>query len=301
MSEFTPKDISRKYTPRSYRYVLRQGKPFDLIMSASGSMASDFIKKTSSIVDGRGDFSHVGILVTREIFPNFKELKNGKLYIWECLKANSDGNKKSHVVKGGGKYGVQIRDLEAIVNEYSKDKNKYIAWLQLINNPWCKRKGENGKVFTERRDWLIERMQAFYLLISEKYYERDYLGLVTSAIPQMKEIHKLTSRFIYNISLNDQVSFTDFVRILFTENRPDSLMSMNNDNSRYKLGNHYFETLKLETSEWLFCSEMVVIIYREIGNLSDDVDPAIVMPIDLMGNKEKHIDKFLEYPILINP
>jgi hypothetical protein len=69
---------------------------------------------------GRGDFSHIGLAITRDAL-DLPCLEPGKLYVWESTFSAPAGffarftDKVPDRETEGVRFGVQIRDLELVV------------------------------------------------------------------------------------------------------------------------------------------------------------------------------------------
>ena len=113
--------------------------PLDIILFRGTDGVSDLIRVVEQDVRGCGDFSHAGIIVTRELLPNLTKLEAKKLYVMEStmsypLPLVSDG--PPNILTGKGYFGVQIRDFEEVLTSYTKAKGALVAWVRLPNSPW---------------------------------------------------------------------------------------------------------------------------------------------------------------------
>src|SRR5512143_3628687 len=81
---------------------------------------------------GRGDFSHAGMAVTRAAL-DLPFLESGRGYVWESTLSAPAGfwarftDKIPDVETKGLRFGVQLRDLEAVIEGYSSNGGK-VAW-----------------------------------------------------------------------------------------------------------------------------------------------------------------------------
>ncbi len=107
-------------------------RPFDLIFFKSGCLISSFEQLVSPNVTG-DFFTHVGIIVTREIL-DIPELENGKLYIFEST-LNGQSGFDVPDVDGKSCNGVQLRNLYSVIDAYKQLGDVVVAWGPLLNNP----------------------------------------------------------------------------------------------------------------------------------------------------------------------
>lgn len=111
-------------------------RPLDLILFSGTDLISDVVKAGEyiSLVENKGVekilFSHIGIVVNSEVLPSVKELQKDKFYILESTSniSSLDGPLN---VEGNRKFGVQIRDLQSVIQTY---KGK-VYYGSLINYP----------------------------------------------------------------------------------------------------------------------------------------------------------------------
>lgn len=120
---------------RLYDEVKNQIKPLDLLVFKGDDFVSDVI----SILEKRGhhyakggDFTHAGMVVSSEVL-NEPLLQEGKLYILESTVSGRLGSGVNNIY-GKSFLGVQIRDLEEVVNAYDKPNDTAIAWCPLISD-----------------------------------------------------------------------------------------------------------------------------------------------------------------------
>jgi hypothetical protein len=110
-------------------------KPLDLIIFRGSDFVSDTISLVENLGLGNGNWTHVGLVVTTDIMP----IKNGvkdKLYIWEStIGGNVLGIGLNDIEINKTVFGVQIRDLEEVVDKYDNNENTRIGWCKLLTNP----------------------------------------------------------------------------------------------------------------------------------------------------------------------
>lgn len=179
-------------------------RPFDIVFFKGGDFVSDFIrwsqKKSAKIKNlEKGDFSHVGIIVTTKIFDH-PNMIPGKYYVLESTISGYLGNNIKNI-DGNSLLGVQIRDFEALIPAYINSKTS-ISVGRLSNHPFnnisekrCKR------IFTE-----------FYNKHCGKYYEMDPIALSSSLCGCLRSFKK------YRLSDQDDYYFcSELVAKLFQD------------------------------------------------------------------------------------
>ena len=128
----------RHQTNISLKEALQKIKPLDIIAFKGSEFVSDLIAKMQKKVlnpDLEKMYSHVGIVVTREIL-NDPLLEPGKLYIWEATIAGKLGQNVYSLHHPDSEFlGTLIRPLEELLLNYNKNNNAYYAWCPLTTYP----------------------------------------------------------------------------------------------------------------------------------------------------------------------
>lgn len=214
-----------------YKHIIR---PLDLVMFRGGDFVSDIIryleKRKGNKISSSGyniesdDFSHVGTVVSREILDD-PRLEPGKLYIWESTMSGRLTD-KVYNMEDKSYLGVQLRDLDEVVNSYDSDPSTRIAF--------CPIKEEYINMWNEERVLLKQRFTGLFNKYNGTRYDANLYSLTSSMFkclrPKRDKVEDVTG-----------------------------------------------------TEEWLFCSEMVAMVYKELGFFSGNVEPKNVVPMDFLG------------------
>ena len=118
----------------SYSDFCKYAKPLDVLLFAGGDFVSSAIRKIERVKLGNGDFSHAGLVATRDLIDDNK-LVAGKFYTWEITMGGklNDGVPD---VRGKSFLGVQIREFDWVFDSFRGNLNTKIAWCRLKNNPF---------------------------------------------------------------------------------------------------------------------------------------------------------------------
>lgn len=221
--------------------------PLDLILFRGVDLISRVVEVAERKEIGCDRFSHVGIIVNSEILPSIRELEPGKFYIWE----STSTDKKDPVVDvedGKHHFGVQIRPLEDAVKIYTSVEGGTVTWGQLKDNPWndIKKKVE-----------IIGILDKVHADFGRRTYEANFLSLLAVVFPRLRRIRDLV----------DTTCIDSYK--LFTSWKTDSLIGPPN----------------VPIAGWLFCSELIAIIYQNLGILSKDYDARNMAPVDFIGSR----------------
>jgi hypothetical protein len=224
---------SQVIEPVEYAEIKHKFKPLDLLLFRGTDPVSIAIMKMQSMMGLNDEFSHAGVVVTRELLPHLKQLIPGRKYVWESTCSwvfASDGT--PCIVTGENKLGVQIRDLETVLCGYLAQEEARVVWCPLHSNPF-----KNDKAKT------IKSIEKMYLQFGAKKYENP-LGLCAAVIPILRK-----PRYVFNeveLQQNDKVL--------------TNLVNENFDGKR------------------LFCSELVTLIYQNLGLIDSHYNPSNILP-----------------------
>lgn len=107
-------------------------QPLDVILFRGMDPVSKAICFMEGKTFGRGDFSHAGMAITRDAL-DLPFLEPDRVYVWESTLSAPEGfwanftDKIPDVETKGLRFGVQLRDLELVVEGYSSNGGK-VAW-----------------------------------------------------------------------------------------------------------------------------------------------------------------------------
>src|SRR5262245_16096894 len=111
-------------------------QPLDLIFFRGVDPVSRAICFFQERQLGRGDFSHVGLAVTREVL-DLPFLEPDRVYVWESTLSAPSGffarftDRVPDAETEGLRFGVQLRDLELVVPGYESSGGK-VAWCRYL-------------------------------------------------------------------------------------------------------------------------------------------------------------------------
>jgi hypothetical protein len=227
-------------------------KPFDLVLFRGGEFVSDVISTVQKMVFGNGDFTHVGVVITPEIFE-FPNCEKGELYVWESTMSGKLGDGVNSTETKTGVFGVQIRKLKDVVDAYDSDPATKIAVAHLNNNPFDQLESEDGKQYEERIIPLKKKISDFHT----KRFGKGYDWIMSS------------------------LASAPFGCCVCINNCWDGLMSCLKCNC----------ASKFSSKDKYFCSELATEIYQVIGALPDDIIPNTMAPVEFLNlhNTQKSI------------
>lgn len=234
--------------------------PCDLLLFRGIDVISKTICKIEKFEMGDGDYSHVGIIVTRDVLPEVTELEPDRLYVLEStatIHKFTDGVPDVRTKRR--RIGVQIRDLELVVKIYLKNGGK-ISWGKLIRNPYLYNKKDTCRKINE----LVKR-------IGYKSYDFSIFDELAAAFSFLRPIRLKFEGFEY-----------EGMKILST-------LKITERKS--------MEEIKERV---LFCSDLVCLVYQTIGLIPIEIDSKDVMPIEFVkerikGTKVVNVVMELEY------
>lgn len=147
-------------------------KPLDCIFFKGTEFVSHAIVELEKITLGVGEWSHVGLVVNREILPNLK-VEDDDLYIWEStISSNCPLVTSDHTLDVESEepvFGVQLRKLKDVVKN-SINSSVKIGWGKLKHNPLYPFPYESEEVANKR----IELIKTILDRVHRNNYHRPY-------------------------------------------------------------------------------------------------------------------------------
>jgi hypothetical protein len=166
----------------SLNELKNQMQSFDLICFRGNEFVSDTISKVENRVFGNGDWTHVGIVIKTDIL-DFKNGKDNKIYVWESTMSGSLGDGVNSEETNKGKFGVQIRDLEKVIEKYIKDDITKIGWCRLLYNPLNRRKKDTDETYNKRLNRIKRRIKRFHINNGNATYDFKILTMAKTIFP----------------------------------------------------------------------------------------------------------------------
>jgi len=174
-------------------------RPLDMILFSGNNLVSKTIRLVEREKRGLGTISHIGIVVTKDILPHIKELEEDKLYIWESTSSKNKIISKPTVeilqnkdIYGQSKFGVQIRELDHVVDLYLKYQGR-VFWGKLKLNPL---KCKNVSYRTQFQ--IKKNVQSIMYEIEKKYgnssFNLNIIDLAASIFPSLRPLRTLKKK-----------------------------------------------------------------------------------------------------------
>jgi len=154
----------------------------DLVLFKGDDFISRSIRCAEDLSRGNSDFSHCGIIITRRLL-DIQELEPEKLYVLESTTARDPAS--VNVVTGKSKFGVQIREFEALKTSYLKEAGSKIAICKLKVNPFTINPEKTKKEFVK-----------IYNKYANSLYELNIFALLGTFIPCMVRPRNFLDRMV---------------------------------------------------------------------------------------------------------
>lgn len=285
----------------TYSILKSSFKPLDLLLFRGTDFISNSVCIVSRITTGDGDFSHAGLLVNSELLPTVECLVPGKFYVWESTFSATDGilyhftDGVPNIETGKGRLGVQIRDLEQVVKHYTAIGGK-VAWAPLIKNPWD----------TVNHNNLAKEVSSIHRIVGNRTYDFNCCSLLASAFPCLRTPRDVFNRIISG-SQEVHVSWDP----LLTQKEQDKIDKIYTDHAGHQDTGSDFpapQTIGAKIalavnnnniSGWMFCSELVAVIYQQLGIIEEKFDPQNVIPVDFLGCDADGLPQIVHRPTYI--
>jgi hypothetical protein len=159
-----------------------QMQSFDLLCFRGHEFVSDTIAKVQNYAFGNGNWTHVGIVLKTDIL-DFKNGKSDKIYVWESTMSGSLGDGVNSEETNQGKFGVQIRDLDKVIQKYITDDVTKIGWCKLLNNPLNRREKDTDETYQRRLNRIKRRIKRFYINHGDATYDFKVITMAKTIFP----------------------------------------------------------------------------------------------------------------------
>jgi len=249
-----------KYQQTTLSQIKDKIQPLDYLLFRGHDIISNTIGKLEEYSTGDGSFTHVEVVVCSELLPDIPQLKPGKLYTMASLSSISSPSEAPDILTGKGRFGVQIRDLDQVIERYkSSNPDNLVGWCRNQDNLWLK----DPTLATEK-------MEFIYHEYGNKIYEYSPLNLFAVIFRWLRPVRTIFQEIM-----------VDGYWVLSTLHIVDPLSREQEQMAR------------------MFCSKFAVLVGKATGNIPDEVDPQNVSPIQFLY-PELPMVRFLDDPILID-
>ena len=205
----------------------------------------DWISKTISNIEestvGNGEFTHIEIVVNSDILPTIAGLVPGKWYIIGS-ESTLNAPPGERDFEGKVHFGVQIRDLEAVIASYEQTPGAYVCWCKNIDN-----------LYTKNPTLARERMVKLHREYGEHGYEWNIVNLLSCSYDWLRAPRAVGQYMLYSglwvlswVGLAQPYSMAD-VRL-------------------YRL----------------FCSKLAALIAKTMDNIPPDTEEGDISPMDFL-------------------
>lgn len=268
-----------------YAQVKDRIKPLDLILFKGNDAISSTVMQMEKFVLGNGDWSHCGLVLSTDIVP-IRNGVPGRLYIWESVFDTIKDVELDDYV-----FGVQVRDLEEVVSAYNRPLDTKVAWCRLRNS-------------VDLNDETIRAKTALlYKMYNHVQYNYSLCDLLNTLTPHTgpfcQPCFHCSSRGIQAGPTVGSDGPSNARRKSKRQTQP--LLRLPNhklkhirdlDQSSLTVDEH----MRLNTK--LFCSELIALVYVQLGLLPPSVDPKKIAPVEFLGINDA-IPCIVEPPVLI--
>lgn len=233
----------------------------DVLLFHGTGFISETIENVEEIFEGSNTFSHIGTYTSANLYPLYQnQLKGIPNLILEStaqldlLNLNDD---IPDLLTNSNKYGVQIRDLDLVLNSYLENKGTFIA-IGKVKKP---------TIFKETE---LKLNQAFITKFGSKSYETNLINLAANAIPFMRPVRDFFNGLWYGFNAVHMppLPFYDLSQTIYDTQINDILNSLE-------------ATANMEA---LCCVELVGLKHKMLKIIPATVNPANLAPVDYVKN-----------------
>lgn len=286
----TKNDPSEWVKLRDYHDIKNDLTPLSIVLFRGNDFISKIIGKIESLdmKDEKeniyGVWSHVGLLVNRQVMPFVPNIKNCKWAVWEMTCSGKiAGDETPDIATGKGKFGVQVRDLESVLKTYpgsvailplkfipyanKKDSNsKYnssyekkeeqqqeeeiSSMIEIIKDPLFTLENPPPQIILSRSDILVEKLEKLYNHYNTFHYQYNPFRLFASAFSCIRWLRK------FMFTMPDWKMCSDFVASVFID---IGFMSKDLVNSENTLPIDFISDSDGEINTHLFSSKIIIL------------------------------------------
>lgn len=163
--------------------ILIRVRPLDLVMFSGNNLFSKTIQMVEKKKYGIGNISHIGLIIHRDLFPDIKQMKEDKFYIWESTSSKCRVLKTNKIkdIFNKSRFGVQIRDLESVIACYMQSGGR-VFWGKIKNNP--------TKNADQELEWIKDKMNDILKVYGKSSYNLSLIDLGASVYPWLRPLRK---------------------------------------------------------------------------------------------------------------
>ena len=251
---------------RKYRNIVSKIKPLDLLLfrgceiQCKGIVFVQFCKVGFKLPF----FSHAAIIVNKALLPHIHQLKEDKLYVWECTAGQTEESiqyKATDIESHNTvKSGVQIRELLSVI-KYCKSINELVAWCPLIHNPW-----DN----VSNRHMIISKLNQLHKHHGHCGYDFNAFDMFGAVFKSIRIFRDFTNNCLWDI-------------VFISNNCCDCVGA--SDSSGHKKDDKILQKpISVRNPlQRFFCSEWVACIYEKIGMFPKHFDVRNYAPFHVFG------------------
>lgn len=242
----------------TYESIKSQILPFDAMFFRGSDLCSDLISVLEKYQVSSGLFTHIGVVVTKDILEKCKvdngyfELEKDKIYLLESTFSYTNSiagiTTGGDVTTGKGKIGVQLREAEKVIPNYIFNEMTKVAFGPLINNPYRRTLEDTDDSLSERRKQLKEKFTLFFEDYHQRLYEINAIGLLSAIFPSLRLLRDTRDKIYEKLwkKIHKKATQTPIVNLQF-------------------------------------CSELVGNVYQLIGVISNEFNTKNILPMDFFG------------------
>jgi hypothetical protein len=231
-------------------------RPLDLLVFKSGDNVSKLIRYLQKIKTGSGSISHTELAISKRYCPEIRTLEKNpnldKLYSWGSTMSGPLNDGVYNAETGESAFGVQIRSLKELARSYLENKGANIGVCKLLINPIDFNYG-----------------YPLYENITYENSEESAQNEFDNRIKKLKSDLSKTYLKYYNVNYDANLLSlfaSIFPKLRIFRNKTEIMIG--------KFTN---------IDKWIFCSQLVCLIYKEIGIIDYYVDDRNVLPVDFLG------------------
>lgn len=186
-------------------------EPLDVLLFQGSDVVSDTIRDFERFAIGVGCASHVGVVITKEWCDKIRADSPIQLLVWESILSGPLNDGVPDEESGGTTFGVQVRDLEALLKTGAK-----VGLCKLKDNPIRRRADEPENAFEARTAKLKRKLARVYDRYQGASYNWNPLDLLACIFPKLRPLRDLNDATVGKLTgMNTWLFCSEFTALLY--------------------------------------------------------------------------------------
>jgi hypothetical protein len=182
-----PADATLYQRRQQINAFISQIRPLDLIVFRGSDLVSGLITKMEEHETGSmANVSHVEVAMSAE-WCDVADLSSNNMYSWGST-LSGPLNDGPCSVSGKAVFGVQLRNLDELIESYLRNPAANVGVCRLIDSPILRRPDESAADYAVRCEQLRMAINEAYVAYGNTKYDANPLALFGAMFPELRSL-----------------------------------------------------------------------------------------------------------------